>query len=182
MDRKKTAITNCDNLNKPPHIVPELINMMIDECQPSLPAREQCLKHLIECLSCQVALGTLLMTELDYDRQAGCSTEPVQKLLSRLTEITHKTQIQEQMGGYIEALQKEREEEANKQFPIFAEHLKSCKDCHSTVEGTLSLLVQVEKAGVIAPIEGKDESELEGTENMKTVLAVCRRETGTPRR
>ena len=69
-----------------------------------------------------------------------------------------ETQAQEALGAYIEALESYSEAEASRKFPVLAEHLKRCKACQSSLEGTRTLLRRAEQTGLIAPLTlNKDE-------------------------
>src|SRR5437588_6800862 len=46
-----------------PHIVSELIHLVLDNWQPDLAQQEQLIAHLTECLYCRTALIVLLSVE-----------------------------------------------------------------------------------------------------------------------
>lgn len=154
MDKKKATaliISEYSMLENPPHILPELINLVSSERPLNSSEQEQMLAHLAECIPCENALMTLLVVELENERQIGLSEEPAWRLISKLSEIKEETQIRDDIPAYIEALEVQGVEEANKRFPRLAEHLKKCKACQSTVEGVRSLLHDAEEAGLITP-------------------------------
>lgn len=156
MERKIVEIIpvpNSDILDQFPHVVPRLVDLVMNEWQPTPSQNEQLLTHLVDCVYCQIALRTLLVAELDCDLSDGSAEQPARQLLSHLTNIIHETSVRDNMGAYIEMLDASGEEAANKQFPQLAEHLKICKACRSTVEGTRDLLHRAEQAGLIAPLE-----------------------------
>ncbi|HYU73419.1 MAG TPA: hypothetical protein VEL31_12135, partial [Ktedonobacteraceae bacterium] len=72
---------------------------------------------------------------------------PGHQLLSRLTEIIHATTVRDDIGAYIEIADAQSIGEADKRFPLLAEHLMVCKACRRDVEGTLDLLQRAERAG-----------------------------------
>ncbi len=46
----------------------------------------------------------------------------------------------EQMGAYAEAIVAKGREEADKHFPVLADHIKRCPGCKSTLEAILAFL------------------------------------------
>ena len=160
MGRKKTTallVQSSDTLDQPPHILPALIELVRDEGRPTAVEEEQQLAHLAECLSCQDALRALLAIELDRDRQAGITEEPVWKLISRLSDIREETRIRDDIPAYIEALELWGSEEAQKRYPRLVEHLRKCKSCQSTVAGIQALKFDAEQAGLITPLRANTE-------------------------
>ena len=139
------------NLEEPPHILPILIGLVRGEGHLNPYEQERMLEHLAECASCQGALRTLLVIELDQDGQVGITEEPIRKLISRLSKIIEKTSIRQDIPAYIEAIELWGDEEARKWYPRLAEHLQSCKSCQSLVTGVQDLKREAEEAGLIAP-------------------------------
>src|SRR5713101_5598532 len=142
MERKvaeTSLLTNAEILEYP-HVVRKLIDMVMDEWQPTLSQYEQLVTHLTECIHCQVALGTLVVVERDYDRSSGSPVGPAEKILSQITEIIHETKARDDIRAYIEMLEAKGEKEASKKFSQLVEHLKRCKACQLDVEETRDLL------------------------------------------
>lgn len=153
MDREEVNILlACDSdfLEKPPHILPTLIDLVRGEGHLTSIEQEQLSGHLAECITCQNVLKTLLAIELDQDRRMGLSEEPIWKLISRLSAILEKTNIRNNIPAYIEALELLGEKEAKKRYARLTEHLQNCKNCQSLVEGTQALKREAEQAGKIA--------------------------------
>ncbi len=155
MGRKKATAMIAqenDNLEQPPHILIALFDLLRGEAHPTLYEREQQVEHLARCIPCQDALRTLLAVELDQDRQIGITEEPIWKLISRLTSVIEKTQIQNDIPAYIEAIELWGNVEAKKRYPRLVEHLQNCKSCQSLIEGIQTLKREAEEAGKIAPL------------------------------
>jgi len=126
----------------PPHIVGELIRLILGEWQPVSSQQEQLIVHLTECLYCRTALIVLLSADQEHERLSSSPEAPVHNLLTQFVTIHHEIEAQdyEQMGAYAEAIIAKGREEADKRFPVLAEHVRSCLSCASTVEDTLAFL------------------------------------------
>ena len=134
-------------LDKPPHILPQLVEIVEGDWQPASTEQEQLLAHLVECEYCQVTLGVLVKARFAEGSPGVSSEDPARKLLAQLGEVVQKKQAHyEQIAAYIETLEARGEEAANKKYPELAEHLKQCKECQNLVKSTLALIDQVEKA------------------------------------
>src|SRR5690242_15480436 len=140
-----------ESLDTPPHVLSQLTAMLLENWHPTPDELEALLPHLVECIYCQLALGTLITLELVSDPSTQ-DYKVLRKLLSRLTGIIHKTQTQEKLAAYIEILEAQGADEAQSKFPVLAEHLKHCNFCQDTIEGTRTLLRRAEQAGLIAPL------------------------------
>ena len=134
-------------LDKPPHILPQLVEIVEGDWQPASTEQEQLLAHMVECEYCQVTLRVLVEARLAEGSPGSSSKDPARKLLARLGEFAQKKQAHyEQIAAYIETLEARGEKAANKKYPELAEHLKQCKECQNLVKSTLALIDQVEKA------------------------------------
>lgn len=134
-------------LDKPPHILPQLMEVVEGDWQPTPTEQEQLLAHLVECEYCQVTLRVLVEARLAEGSPGSSSEDPARKLLARLGKFAQKKQAHyEQIAAYIETLEVRGEKAANKQYPELAEHLKQCKECQFLVKSTRVLIDQVEKA------------------------------------
>ena|SRR6266566_6437142 len=137
-------------LDKPPHILPQLVEIVEGDWQPASTEQEQLLAHLVECEYCQVTLGVLVEARLAEGSPGSSSEDPARQLLTRLGGITQKRQAHyEQIATYIETLDMSGEKAANEKYPELAEHLKRCKDCQFLVKSTRALIGQVEKAELV---------------------------------
>ena len=125
-----------------PHIVSELIHLVLDNWQPDLAQQEQLIAHLTECLYCRTALIVLLSAEQEYEKLNDYPEVSARNLLARFVTIHHEIEAQEyeQMGAYAEAIVAGGRKKADKRFPILAEHIRRCPSCKSTLEETLAFL------------------------------------------
>jgi hypothetical protein len=126
----------------PPHIVDKLFHLVLGEWQPDSSQQEQLIVHLTECPYCRTALIVLLSADQEYERLSSSPEAPVHNLLTQFVTIHHEIEAQdyEQMGAYAEAIIAKGREEADKRFPVLAEHVRSCLSCASTLEETLAFL------------------------------------------
>ncbi len=149
MKEKKATVMDKvrPDLLVPPHIVSELIHLVRGEWQPDLSQQEQLVAHLTECPYCRTALIVLLSAEQEYERSSGYPESPVRNLLMRFVMIHHEIEAQEyeQMGAYAEAIVAEGRAEADKRFPVLAEHIRRCPGCKSTLEETVAFLNESEE-------------------------------------
>ena len=133
----------------PPHIAGKLVDLVAGEWQPDLSQQEQLVAHLTECHFCRTALIVLLSAGQEYERSNCYPEGPAHDLLMRFVTIHEEVEVQEyeQMGAYAEAIVAEGREEAEKRFPVLAEHIRRCPGCKSTVEETVAFLKESEKTG-----------------------------------
>jgi hypothetical protein len=136
------------DLGKFPHFLPQLIDMITGKCQLFPAQQEQCWQHLAECIHCQTFLGSYLVEIIKYDKAHNNPEGSAQELLIQLTQIMHKT-LKEDIPAYVEALEEQREEEANSRFPLLADHLQACQDCQLAVQDLRSWLRQLGEAGML---------------------------------
>jgi len=134
------------------HVGSKLVGLMAGTWQPTPPELEHLIDHLVGCIYCQVALGTLIAAQANANECEDCSTEAVQMLLSKLAEAIHEAPILDDVSAYIETLETLGEEKAHERFPTLAAHLEKCRTCQSDIEGTRVLLRQAIKTGLIAPL------------------------------
>src|ERR1700730_7164767 len=133
-------------LDKPPHILHQLMEIVEGDWQPTPTEQEQLLAHLVECEYCQITLRVLVEARLVEGSPGSSSEDPARKLLARLGEFVQKKQAHyEQIAAYIETLEAHGEKAANKKYPELAEHLKRCKECQILVQSTRALIGLVEK-------------------------------------
>ncbi len=149
MKEKKATITDKvhPDLLIPPHIVGKLIDLVAGEWQPDPSQQEQLATHLTECHYCRTALIVLLSAGQECERSNSYPEGPARNLLMRFVTIHHEVEVleYEHMGAYAEAIVAEGIEEADKRFPILAEHIRRCPNCKSTLEETLAFLKEPEK-------------------------------------
>ncbi|GAC1407489.1 MAG: hypothetical protein NVSMB49_27480 [Ktedonobacteraceae bacterium] len=136
---------NLENLNNSPHVLSQLIDILIEEDATLPDQQEQRWSHLATCVPCQAFLGSYLLKVIEYDEAHGNAKGPVQELLIRLIQNMHEI-LQEDIPAYVEALE-EQKEEVNKQFPQFSDHLQSCRDCQTAVQDLRSWLHQSSEIG-----------------------------------
>jgi hypothetical protein len=147
MDKKNAHVMDKVQLLVPPHIVGKLIDLVGGDWQPDASQQEQLIVHLTECSFCRTALIMLLSAEQEYEKLKDHPETPIHDLLTRFVTIHHELEAQEyeQLGAFAEAIVAQGKEEAEKRFPILAEHLRECPSCKSTLEETLIFLNEVEE-------------------------------------
>ena len=122
-----------EDLQRPPHVLSQLIDMLFDE-ERFLPEQQtQRWTHLATCIPCQSFLGSYLLQSIEYDKAHGKPEGPAQEHLARLIQHMHQT-LEVDIPPYVEALEERGVEEANKLFPQFAEHVQTCPECQSAVQ------------------------------------------------
>lgn len=134
-------VSDLGDLNKPPHVLSQLIDMITGELQLPPAQQEQRWEHLAECIHCQAFLGSYLIKMIEYNKAHGEPEEPAQELLSRLARIMHET-LKEDIPAYVETLEELGEGHAKSRFPEFANHLQTCRDCQLAVQDLRSWLVR----------------------------------------
>ncbi|MBZ5686402.1 MAG: hypothetical protein LAP86_15335 [Acidobacteriia bacterium] len=142
-DKKVTVMEKVHpDLLLPPHIAGKLVDLVVDGWQPDPAQQEQLVSHLAECPYCRITLLVLLSTEQEYNRLHNYPEAPVHDLLTQFVTLHHEieTQDYENIGAYAEAIVAEGREEADKRFPILAEHIRKCPSCQSTLEETVAFL------------------------------------------
>ncbi len=141
MEKASTVllIGDVEELREPPHVISQLIDMVLGEDQNLLAQQEQRWAHLKICVSCQAFLGSYLLKAIEYDKAHDIPSQGTQQLLSKLTQLMHGT-LAEDMPAYIEALENRGEAEANKLFTQFVDHLRSCRECQLEVQDLRSWL------------------------------------------
>jgi hypothetical protein len=89
----------------------------------------------------------LLSADQEYERLNSSQEAPVHNLLTLFVTIHHEIEARdyEQMGAYAEAIIADGREEADKRFPVLAEHVRRCSSCKSTLEDTLAFLNEPEE-------------------------------------
>ncbi len=136
------------DLLEPPHIVDELMHIVVGEWQPDPSQQEQLVVHFTECPYCRTALIALLAAEQEYERLNSYPEAPVHNLLARFVTIHHEIEAREyeHMGAYAETIIAEGREEAEKRFCTLVEHIKRCPSCKSMLEETLAFLKESEES------------------------------------
>lgn len=135
------------SLEKPPHVLPQLIDLLTGQDQVLPAQQEQRWAHLAECAQCQEFLRRYLAKMIEDDKAQGNPEGQAPELLTQLTHLMHE-QLKEDVPAYIETLEEQNEEEANRRFPRFAQHLASCRDCQAAVQDLHSWLSQSEENGL----------------------------------
>lgn len=141
--------------NKGTHIESNLIDMAVGTWQPTSPEMDNLVDHLMGCLYCQVTLGVLLATQQNADKSEN---DAQRKALLLLAGAIREMQIQDDICPYIDVLEAVGVEEANKQFPILASHLKRCKACRSEVEEIRLLLGRAKNTRGTTPLSTDNHS------------------------
>ncbi len=136
-----------ESLEKPPHVLPQLINILTGQYQVLPAQQEQRWAYLAECVQCQEFLRRYLAKMIEYDKAQGTLEGQAPELLTQLTHIMHE-QLKEDIPAYVETLEEQNEEEANRRFPRFAKHLSICRDCQTAVQDLHCWLSQSEEFGL----------------------------------
>lgn len=149
MEDKMTAlesILGTAKLHEPPHILSQLVNIVTGDLELDSIEQEQLLEHLVDCECCQTALVMLVDSELADDNASDSSENVARELLARQRETMQKKHAHyEQIAAYIETLEVQGQEEANKKYPALVEHLQHCIDCRHLVESTRTLFAEMAK-------------------------------------
>src|SRR5579863_4296955 len=133
-------------LAKPPHILSQLMDIVTGDVELDTTEQEQLLEHLVDCEYCQTVLVMLVGAGLADDNASDSSENIVRELLARQRETMRKKHANyEQIAAYIETLEVQGQEEANKKYPALVEHLQHCLDCRNLVESTRTLLTEMAK-------------------------------------
>ena len=140
-----SAVDYPESLNRPPHVLSQLIGIITAELQSSSDNQEQRWKHLAGCIYCQAFLGDYLLGIMANKEEFDLSTGAVRDLFSRLTRIMHQT-IERDIPAYVEILVEQSAERAKRCFPLLSEHLQTCQDCRAAVRDLRKWLQQVEQA------------------------------------
>ena len=149
MEDKKATIKDkvSPDLLVSPHIVSELLHVIMGEWQPDSSQQEQLVVHLTECEYCRKALILLLSADQKYEMLMNSSTEtPARNLLTQFVTIHHEIAVQnfEQMGAYAEAIKAVGKKEADKRILVLVEHIRKRKSCKAWSEETLAFLNESE--------------------------------------
>ena len=142
-DKKVTVIEKVrPDLLLPPHIAGKLVDLVVDGWRPDPAQQEQLLSHLAACPYCRITLIVLLSAEQEYNRLNNYPETPAHDLLTQFVMLHHAIEAQdyEYIGAYAEAIVAEGREEADKRFPLLAEHISKCPSCQSTLEETVAFL------------------------------------------
>ena len=147
MNEKQASVMDKVHLFVAPHIVDKLIDLVGGEWQPDVSQQEQLIVHLTECRYCRTALIVLLSADQEYEKVDSYPEAPIHNLLTQFVTIHHEIEAQEyeHLGAYAEAIVAQGREEADKTFPILAEHIRKCPSCKSTLEETLAFLNETEE-------------------------------------
>ncbi len=149
MEDKKATIKDkvSPDLLVSPHIVSELFHLVMGEWQPDSSQQEQLVVHLGECHYCRTSLIVLLSADQEYEMANSYTETPARNLLTQFVTIHHEIEVQdyEHIGAYAEGIMGEGREEADKRFPVLAEHIRKCPSCKSWLEETLDFLNESEE-------------------------------------
>lgn len=86
------------DLSLPPHILPQLFELLAGGSLPDANAQDTMTMHLYACSWCRVTLLYLLSVAEEADQQSGADPTPAHALLEQWVELHHT----------LEARQKER--------------------------------------------------------------------------
>lgn len=145
MEESEALIIDSEKLNRPPHVLPQLIDIVSGKLKPSSTEQEQRWQHLAGCIFCQTLAGNYLLEVIEGEEEQDSSREAARKLLAKLTGIMHKT-LAEDIPAYAETFIEQGDERARQQFPLLTEHLQTCQTCQSEVQHLHAWLQYVEQA------------------------------------
>lgn len=145
MKERTDALSTDDagNLNKFPHVLSQMIDIIVGKAQASPGEKERRWRHLAECIYCQTFLASYLLETIADDKAHGLAEEPARGLLTRLTRIMHGT-LKRDIPAYVETLVEQGIEETAGLFPLLTDHLRDCQDCQSAVQDLQSWLQEFE--------------------------------------
>ena len=130
-----------------PHIVNELLHIVMGEWQFDSTQQEHMVEHLSGCEYCRKALLVLLSADQEYEMSNNNTESQAHNLLTQFETIHHEIAVHdyEQMGAYAEAIKAEGRKKADKRFPVIAEHIRKCASCRSWLNETLAFLNESEE-------------------------------------
>ncbi|MGB8347673.1 MAG: hypothetical protein WCD86_22510 [Ktedonobacteraceae bacterium] len=77
------ALGELPDLLIPPHLLPQVFDLLIGAWHPDAAQQQQMEAHLFTCSSCRIALITLLCVAEEADQQAGTPNAPAHTLRER---------------------------------------------------------------------------------------------------
>lgn len=92
------AMLDGPDLSLPPHILPQLFELLAGGSLPDANEQQEMEAHLFTCSWCRVTLLYLLSVAESADQETGADPAPAHALLERWVELHHR----------LEARQKER--------------------------------------------------------------------------
>ena len=137
-----------EDLTQPPHVLPQLIEMIADHRQPPPAQKESRLQHLATCIQCQTFLGIYLLELIAEEKKHNKSVEVAQQWLDQVKQLMHET-LQADIPAYTETLVELGEKKASERFPELAQHIHTCQDCYSTVQDVRSWLHRLAEEGLL---------------------------------
>ena len=108
--------------------------------------------HIIACEDCRRSIGTFIATSKDAEQAESYLGTINSDLLTKITQIIQEIDAQNDTSAYIEILEVQGKEAAERRFPLLANHIKRCQACQSQLEETLTLLHRAKAAGLIPPL------------------------------
>jgi len=133
-----------EKLNQPPHILPQLIDIVTGEQQYTSAEQEQRWQHLARCMYCQAFTGIYLLEVIESEVEPGSSKERARKLLIKLTSVMHRV-LAVDIPPYVEMFVEQGGERAHQQFPMLGEHLPTCQACQAEVQNLYTWLRYIEQ-------------------------------------
>jgi predicted anti-sigma-YlaC factor YlaD len=130
-----------------PHIVNELLHIVMGEWQIDSTQQEHMVEHLSGCEYCRKALLVLLSADQEYEMSNNNTESQAHNLLTQFETIHHEIAVHdyEHMGAYAEAIKAKGRKKADKRFPVIAEHTRKCASCRSWLNETLAFLNESEE-------------------------------------
>ncbi len=140
-----------------PHVLLLLMELFLGEMQQPHLQQERISVHLTVCHDCRDALKSLLSIVREYDHSNKDNENKVKdELLQYFVLICHEIEIYEarqyeRLGAYAEAFVVQGQIKADLCFPDIVAHLKTCSDCCSTADSTITFVIESEHT--VQPME-----------------------------
>ena len=137
------------DLLKPPHVIDALTNQVLDGWNPDSSQLKQLTTHLAECEYCRTASIILLTAESEYQQSNETANADFHKILGQFVKIHQELQFwsNEQLCAYAEAIVTVGNDEADKCYPLLAEHVSICSICGVNLQDILAFIQETGAIG-----------------------------------
>lgn len=125
------------------HPLEILLALVTGTWEPMPLERQHLLEHLLTCIPCRVMLGASVILYAEKESAKEQAQDVVDAFRASLQEALHGIDFQNKLSAYIDMLEALGEEQADRQFPDLAAHLKRCQVCRDVVEDTVFLLQEM---------------------------------------
>jgi hypothetical protein len=125
------------------HPLEILLALVTGTWEPMPLERQHLLEYLLTCIPCRVMLGASVILYAEKESAKEQAQDVVDAFRASLQEALHGIDFQNKLSAYIDMLEALGEEQADRQFPDLAAHLKRCQVCRDVVEDTVFLLQEM---------------------------------------